>query len=147
MSSKSDLFPDFLRKARLKANLSQAQVGKVFGYGSAQYVSNWERGVSKPPLKTLRKLAELYGVPGDVLYEILLRETLRSVEESKSRCNGSFTVKNPRPPAAGVSLVSSRLSAEASRAPGSNRPGSCARTGNNPACLRSSSTGRARREA
>ncbi len=51
---------DFLRQSRERAGLSQADVAEQFGYTSAQFVSNWERGVAMPPLGALPQLADLY---------------------------------------------------------------------------------------
>ncbi len=51
---------EFLKKARMNAGLSQKEVAATLGYKSSQFVSNWERGLSSPPISTLRKLCELY---------------------------------------------------------------------------------------
>lgn len=39
----------FLRDARVSAGLTQRDVSAKMGYTSAQFVSNWERGVCAPP--------------------------------------------------------------------------------------------------
>lgn len=49
-----------LKSSRRGAKLSQRDVAKNLGYTSAQFVSNWERGLSSPPVETLPKLCELY---------------------------------------------------------------------------------------
>lgn len=58
----SDRLALFMRDARIKAGLSQGELAEALGYKSAQFVSNWERGVSSPPLALLRKLATVLGV-------------------------------------------------------------------------------------
>jgi transcriptional regulator with XRE-family HTH domain len=62
----------YLKKARLDASLTQNEVAAKFGFSSAQYVSNWERGLAAPPLENLVKLIELYGLdPNRLTKEIL----------------------------------------------------------------------------
>lgn len=47
-----------LRKAREKVNKSQRDVSVFLGYGSPQFVSNWERAIALPPLKDLKKICK-----------------------------------------------------------------------------------------
>src|SRR6185312_16414957 len=54
----------FLRQSRLHAGLTQWDVAHHLQYSTAQFISNWERGVSLPPLDALPRLATLFGVPG-----------------------------------------------------------------------------------
>ncbi len=56
------MFKDVLLQARKKKNLTQKDVSTQLGYSTAQFISNWERGVSFPPAKVIRKLAEIYTV-------------------------------------------------------------------------------------
>ena len=56
-------------------------VADQLGYQSAQYVSNWERGLTTPPGRTLRKLADLYQIPAEQLYEVILEYTLARTRE------------------------------------------------------------------
>lgn len=58
----------YLQNLRLKANLSQGDVAHKLGYSTAQFVSNWERGVSKPPVSSLKQLAKLYGQSPDAFF-------------------------------------------------------------------------------
>lgn len=58
----------FLREARERAGLSQRHIAVRLGYASAQFVSNWERGIASPPLKSLGKLYAILGCrPEDLL--------------------------------------------------------------------------------
>ena len=75
----------FLKDSRVGAGLSQKDVANRLKYSSAQFVSNWERGVSSPPLRAVRKLASLYKVSEDQLYKVMLRETLELAEASLKR--------------------------------------------------------------
>lgn len=85
MAGKSKTLAEFLKQAREKAELSQRQVADELGYQSAQFISNWERGISSPPMKTLKRLGELYHVSAEDLYEIMVEDTLRRVEADLHR--------------------------------------------------------------
>lgn len=67
----------FLKEARAMSGLSQRDVSVHLGYDTPQFISNWERGVSSPPVSIVKKLAELYRVSADDLFEVLLQEELR----------------------------------------------------------------------
>lgn len=51
----------FLRQKRLEKGLSQVSVAKKLGY-SSQFIANWERGVSSPPMQALKKIVDIYGI-------------------------------------------------------------------------------------
>lgn len=51
---------DYLKYGREKSDLTQREVGKILGYSSAQFISNFERGIAPPPMKKLKKLVKLY---------------------------------------------------------------------------------------
>ena len=85
MAAKTKTLAEFLKLAREKAGLSQRQIADDLGYQSAQFISNWERGISSPPMKTLKQLGELYSVSAEDLYEIMVEDTLRRVEADLHR--------------------------------------------------------------
>lgn len=62
---------DFLKEARTNAGLTQGKVAEILGYTTPQFVSNWERGMSFPPIDVLRKIAGLYKVSEEELYSSL----------------------------------------------------------------------------
>ncbi len=65
----------FLQGARIRSNLSQWDVAKKLGYSSPQFISNFERGLSSPPLNILRILVGLYGImPREILKVIALEQ-------------------------------------------------------------------------
>ncbi len=70
----------FLKDKRIVAGLSQKDVALKLGYSTSQFISNWERGISQPPLATLRKIAELYKVSADEMFIVLLKSTISQVE-------------------------------------------------------------------
>lgn len=51
----------YLKSKRIAAGLSQGQVAEELGYSSPQFISNWERSLSTPPIHTVKKLAKVYG--------------------------------------------------------------------------------------
>jgi len=55
-----EIFCKQLKKSREKSGLSQAAVSKKLGYKSPQFVSNWERSLILPPIKTIFILSKLY---------------------------------------------------------------------------------------
>lgn len=75
----------YLKAARIRAKLSQRSVSDALGYTTAQFVSNWERGVSTPPIKDLKQLSKLYKVNFDDLSARLINhkmsELMRSLKE------------------------------------------------------------------
>ena len=75
----------FLRKARQSAGLTQLEVGKLMGYSNSQFVSNWERQMSMPPISSLRKLAKLYSVDLDELFKHVYAANLEAAAESMKK--------------------------------------------------------------
>jgi len=51
-----------LKKMREAIGLSQTEVAKMLGYTTAQFVSNWERGIINPPIATMKSLETIYKV-------------------------------------------------------------------------------------
>ena len=68
---------DDLKRMRTKAGFTQAYVAKLLGYTSPQFVSNWERGMSMPPIETIRNLESIYGVRSGLLYESFRKTYLK----------------------------------------------------------------------
>lgn len=66
---------------RKNAGLSQRDVAKKFGYGTVQFVSNWERGLCTPPLKSAKALAKLFKVKPEVLKEIYQEKLEEKIEK------------------------------------------------------------------
>lgn len=75
----------FLKEKRTASGLSQIEVAEKLGYSTSQFVSNWERGVASPPIKTLRRLATMYKIPVDEIYNLILRITLQKAERDLER--------------------------------------------------------------
>ncbi len=69
----------FLKEKRLQAGLSQGVVAKKLGYTSPQFISNWERGLSQPPVVTLRKIAQIYNISSNEMFDVMLKATIEHV--------------------------------------------------------------------
>ncbi len=64
---------DFLAAKRTNAGLTQKEVSDKMGYSSAQFVSNFERGLCMPPLNKLKVLSDLYNIDPKELAEFILK--------------------------------------------------------------------------
>ncbi|MCE3009780.1 MAG: helix-turn-helix transcriptional regulator [Proteobacteria bacterium] len=64
----------FLKNKREAQGLTQSDVAKRLGYGSPQFISNIERGISSVPLKSLKTLVEMYGVSPEEIIDVFLEE-------------------------------------------------------------------------
>lgn len=53
---------NFLKEKRTQSGLSQKDVATKLGYSTSQFVSNWERGISRPPKNAVHVLIKLYDV-------------------------------------------------------------------------------------
>ncbi|XGC82063.1 helix-turn-helix domain-containing protein [Bdellovibrio bacteriovorus] len=72
---------EFLKSKRMAAGLSQKEVSKQMGYSTPQFISNWERGLSHPPVSSLKKLSVLYKIDAQELFDKLLECTLVDVKQ------------------------------------------------------------------
>jgi transcriptional regulator with XRE-family HTH domain len=70
-------FGEYLRQAREAAELTQRAVSLELGYSSAQFISNFERGICLPPLNKLKILMKLYRIPKD--------EVISMISEARTR--------------------------------------------------------------
>lgn len=71
---------DYLKEKRKAAGVSQSQVAEKLGYKCSQFISNWERGISSPPVGTLKDLAALYNVPDEEMLQKIIDVTLEEVK-------------------------------------------------------------------
>ena len=65
---------DKLKVAREKKGYSQSKLAKVLGYSSGQFVSNWERGQSYPPVDRLAKMSLLLDLDHEELIKLYIIE-------------------------------------------------------------------------
>ncbi len=71
----------FLREKRETIGLTQAQVATQLGYGSPQFISNIERGVSRVPVKSLKAFIGIYALQKDEVIDILLEEKKNQLQK------------------------------------------------------------------
>ena len=60
-----------LKKARMDSKVTQKQLAKSLGWGPAQYVSNFERVISAPPLKDIPKICSIINLDTKIVYRLL----------------------------------------------------------------------------
>jgi transcriptional regulator with XRE-family HTH domain len=70
-------FGEYLKEKRVAADLTQKEVAEKIGYSSAQYISNFERGIALPPLSKLKIMVKLYRMPK--------AEVIQMVVEAKAK--------------------------------------------------------------
>lgn len=78
----------YLQKMRMKSGLTQREVSQTLGYSSAQFISNFERGIAVPPLKKLKVLMKMYDMPAETVMGLILdaeREILVSALKPRAR--------------------------------------------------------------
>ena len=64
----------FLKEKRESKGMTQAQVAEKLGYGSPQFISNIERGISRVPIKSLKAFMNVYELNADQVINLLLEE-------------------------------------------------------------------------
>jgi len=83
-----DQLGKLIRDSREKANISQLELSQKLGYGSAQFISLIERGVSRVPIITLGKLIILLNIPEKKVVKLLINayhdEVMAAINEGKS---------------------------------------------------------------
>ena len=102
---------EYLRNKREQLGLTQSEVAHNLGYGSPQFISNIERGISNVPVKSLRTLIDLYKISASEVIHILLEDKRRAImrqlglsEESVSTETSNEQPKAPTEPDRGHDL-------------------------------------------
>lgn len=72
----------YLRDKRTAAQLTQRDIAKEMGYTSPQFISNWERGLTAPPLMTLKKLIKMYKCDAKEVYDFIAEEQLKILRKA-----------------------------------------------------------------
>lgn len=63
---------NYTKEKRLEAGLSQASIARKLGYGSAQFISNVERGLCNYPAKNLKKLEKLIKIDLSYTHQLMV---------------------------------------------------------------------------
>ncbi|GIL16709.1 MAG: hypothetical protein BroJett040_04600 [Oligoflexia bacterium] len=70
-----------VREYRQKANMTQLDLAQKLGYDSTQFVSLFERGLSKVPFNVLGQLVIILGIPEKKVMKTLLDAYETEVKE------------------------------------------------------------------
>lgn len=65
----------FLKTAREQGGMTQLQLSRKLGLTSPQFVSNWERGVARVPIRTLAKLVKLFKLEIELVIDLRTRDS------------------------------------------------------------------------
>jgi transcriptional regulator with XRE-family HTH domain len=84
---------DFISQRRHQAGVSQAFLAQKLGYRTPQYVSNWERGSSVPPLRKMLLLATTLGIS---VKDLISAITSATEDQLKSEFSGKSKSKKPK---------------------------------------------------
>jgi transcriptional regulator with XRE-family HTH domain len=76
---------EFLKNARQNRNLSQWEVAKQLGYSSPQFISNIERGISPPPVETLKQFMVLYKISSKLIVEVMRDDYSRALKKELAK--------------------------------------------------------------
>jgi len=80
----------FIQKRRERAEKTQWEVAHAMGYTTAQFVSNWERGVSLPPMDALPKLAQYLDIPAKDFQDTMLKYEEEMLKQHKRLLRALF---------------------------------------------------------
>lgn len=70
-----------LKEARERQELTQEKVAQLMRYSSGQFISNWERGLARPPLRKLPKLLDTLKVPRATFTRAYLTDCEHELEQ------------------------------------------------------------------
>lgn len=70
-----------IRSYREKKGMTQLDLSKALGYETSQFVSLFERGLSKAPIEVLGRLVLILGLPEKDFKEILFKDFQNEVNE------------------------------------------------------------------
>lgn len=70
-----------VREYREKAGMTQLELSTKLGYETPQFVSLFERGVSKIPLETMGQLVVILGIPEKKILDSLVEAYRTSTKE------------------------------------------------------------------
>lgn len=73
-----------IRNYRQDKEMTQLDLAKKLGYDSTQFISLFERGVSKVPHHTLGKLIVILGIPEKLVLQILIEDYETSLKSEIS---------------------------------------------------------------
>ncbi len=69
-----------IRKAREEKGMTQLDLSTLLGYGSVQFVSLMERGVSKVPRATFKKLFKILDLNRKDIFDLIVRDFTQQLQ-------------------------------------------------------------------
>lgn len=75
---------ELIKTKRIQKGITQRELADELGYTSSQFISNWTRGVSKPPMFQLKKICELLDIKPEVMQEIYIADYKKQLMEAMS---------------------------------------------------------------
>ena len=82
-----------LREYRIRMGITQWDVANALGYTSAQFISNWERGVSYPPDNASVVLGQIYEEHPQVIVNLLYDCRAAELEQKRQGLLASLPQK------------------------------------------------------
>ena len=70
-----------IREKREQKELTQLQLAKMLGYETSQFVSLFERGLSKVPNDVLAKLIHLIGIDRHYIYKMMIEDYSQRIKK------------------------------------------------------------------
>jgi transcriptional regulator with XRE-family HTH domain len=83
---------EYLKGTRAAAGLSQGQIAEALGYSTSQFISNWERGISAPPVTALKKLGAVLKADPDHLFNLVVEADYEKTKEKLTRVYNDSTL-------------------------------------------------------
>lgn len=80
-SASSEILGEFLKRKREKAGLTQKQVAVDLGYSTPQFISSWERGEREPPMNVIWRLASIYKISAEKIFDVMLDYRQQMIEQ------------------------------------------------------------------
>lgn len=66
---------ELIKDSRKKVGISQKELSEQLGYTSSQFISNWERGVSSPPMDKLLEICQILRISQSQIVDTIMYET------------------------------------------------------------------------
>lgn len=92
-SAHSEVLGSFLKMKREKSGLTQKQVSDALGYTTPQFVSSWERGEREPPMNVIWRLASIYNMSAEKIFDVMLDYRQKMIEQE---LRAEFLAVRPR---------------------------------------------------
>lgn len=77
---------ELIKQSRKKAGLTQADVASLLKYDTAQFISNWERGLSHPPIRSAKRLCKNLGLDRNVFFKAMLDDNTANFKKFFNKC-------------------------------------------------------------